>query len=140
MPRSTSVVVTEEVRAKALGLILSGENNSAVGKALGLKPYQVTRIKQSLPPEQLKEIVDTKRDVLGELVLEALVENLRAQKAISRQFQDKDWLDRQPAGDLAVGYGVHHDKGFRMLAAMEAAGAIEKDEEHPCDLDSALPA
>ncbi len=69
----------------------------------------------------LKEIVNSKKDRIGELITEMLEASLASLTRIANITTDNVWLKSQNAAELATLYGVKADKIIRILEAIERA-------------------
>jgi len=65
--------------------------------------------------------VQIKKTDIGDLVEEHLRNELRTLSVVAEHTQDKEWLAKQSANDVAVLYGVMSDKAHAKLAALERA-------------------
>lgn len=70
------------------------------------------------------EKIDRVGALVGD-VLESALETLRL--LTDTVAADPAWIRRQNAGDLAVFYGVVHDKSIRILEALEAAAVTRAE-------------
>lgn len=61
-----------------------------------------------------------KRDHIGALVATYLEANMQALTAQAYVASDPDYINRQPAGELAILHGVMADKSIRLLEALHA--------------------
>ncbi len=69
--------------------------------------------------------VGTQKKSVEQLVAELLTANLETLTAQAIIFRDSAWLKSQPAGEVAVLYGVMADKTIRILEAAAAAQPLE---------------
>jgi hypothetical protein len=60
----------------------------------------------------------TKRERIGDLLLEYLETNLETLKAQQVVFRDETWLKQQSASELAILHGVSADKALRLLEGL----------------------
>ncbi len=70
-----------------------------------------------MPPEKASGCNAKKRGSIafGGLLMEHLEASLRSLIAQSKQMADPEWIRRQPAGDLAILFGVLTDRTMRIL-------------------------
>lgn len=108
---------TEETKAAVLAALLEGQSLSQVARDWRLPKSTVARWKAecsgTVGPEKQAEI--------GELLLGYLRENITTLRAQAEKFRDSQWLDKQPAAEVAVLHGVLADKAVRLLEALEPA-------------------
>ncbi len=67
----------------------------------------------------------TRAELLDTLI-DAKLETLIAQL---EHFRDKEWLQRQSAGDLALLFGIEMDKAVRMLELIEKGKALKSTDQ-----------
>ena len=75
--------------------------------------------------EQLQELRPQKE--ISELVKEHMLHELESLRAIAEHAQNESWLRAQPAGDVAVLYGVISDKLHIKLAAWQQADKLHRE-------------
>lgn len=92
---------------------------SDVARKYKLPKSTVSRIKNELAPEVLEQIGTEKRDRIGDLLGQYVECNLITLKEQSVHFRNTEWLQKQPASELAVLHGVIADKTIRILEAAE---------------------
>ena len=114
-------VIPDEVKAAAMAdLVLLSP--SAVAAKHGIKRATIykwiEREKPLLGPE-LSTVVELKKARIGALALEYLEANLNAQIAQAYVTSDPTYINRQPAGELAILHGVLADKSLRLLEALQ---------------------
>jgi hypothetical protein len=66
----------------------------------------------------LSNIVELKKARIGALAMEYLEANFNAQIAQAYVTSDPNYINRQPAGELAILHGVLADKSIRLLEAL----------------------
>jgi transposase-like protein len=114
---------SDELKAAVMAALLSGQSIASIAA-----DYRIPEgtIKSWASRQANGEIVATvatsKRERIGELLLEYLALNLEALKAQARVFADAEWIKGQAASEVAVLHGVVADKGIRLLEALAAAG------------------
>src|SRR5690349_9945460 len=112
--------IPDEIRAAATAdLVLMSP--AAVAAKYGLKPATVRSWKaRDLPTvtDALQQIATLKKARIGALALEYLEANFNAQIAQAYVTSDPNYINRQPAGELAILHGVLADKSIRLLEAL----------------------
>lgn len=111
-------VFTDDERATALARLAAGESVHGVARALGIEPSTLRAWRARAGGDPLKKDPDFRA-----LVLHYLQESLEAGERILGQTRNQAWLDKQPAGELAVFLGVVFDKAARILEALPGEGA-----------------
>jgi len=108
---------------------------AAVAAKYGIKPATVRSWKRRDLPvivESLQQIATVKKARIGALALEYLEANFNAQIAQAYVTSDPNYINRQPAGELAILHGVLADKSIRLLEALQPHHA----DAHPPDADA----
>lgn len=124
-----------EVKAAVLADLATGESLSRVARKHEVSRTTVAMWRDSAQMDPSTAVVREKRADLGEQLYGYLEDSLAALRAQLAVFADPRWLQRQPAGDLAILHGVIADKTARLLAAVrldgpaDEPGAIEADVE-----------
>ena len=108
---------TEEEKAEAVARVSLGESVHSVARALGVQPSTLRQWRARLGADPQKNDPDFRA-----LTLHYLQESLQAGERILGQTRNQAWLDKQPAGELAVFLGVVFDKAARILAALPGDG------------------
>lgn len=122
-----SVKKDDTVRAAVMAALLEGQTVSAVARKLKLSKATVSRIKTAILPAQLKQTETEKRDKITVLIETHLETALGlANELATKTIKNDNWVAKQPAGEVAVFYGVLTDKAFRIL---EAAQPLEEAED-----------
>lgn len=123
---------TPETKAAALADLESGESLNATARKYGVSRAAVRQwrdragIGAPVSPQETR----TKDELLG-LVIEHTRANLAALAAIAQHCQDKAWLNKQSAHDLAYLYGITFDKAARLLASLAGDGGAEPESRRP---------
>ena len=117
-PRS---VIPDEIKAAAMAdlLLLSP---ATVAAKYGLKPATVRQWKSRELPEQTPidvTVVALKKQHIGALMLEYLEASLNALTAQAYVASDPEYINRQPASELAILHGVIADKSVRLVEALQ---------------------
>lgn len=80
----------------------------------------VSRLKNTLAPQQLEQIGTDKKERLADLIEGHLRQSLTAATALARKVETNDeWFSKQNAADVGVLYGILTDKSVRILEAAE---------------------
>lgn len=125
---TTRTTIPDDVRAAVLAdlLIL---NPSAVAAKHGLKRATVYKIRERndaiIKPQaaELSTVVELKKQRVAALAMEYLDANLNALTAQAYVAADPNYINRQPAGELAILHGVLADKSIRLLEALHGGAA-----------------
>ena len=121
-------VFTDEQRAAAVSRLLEGEAVKAVARDYGVQPSTVRGWRAKLGADPRKEQHAEAEVDFRKLTLRYLEHSLAAGERVLGQTEDKDWLGKQSAADLAVFLGVVFDKAARVLAALGDGGAAGSDQ------------
>lgn len=113
----------DRVKAEAVAAVALGESVSAVARRLGVSRAAVMKWRDASGVTPVTAVTQDKREDLAGLIVEHTYALLRSLTAIVEHTQDKDWLRKQPAGELAILYGVQFDKLARVAAAFAGDGA-----------------
>ncbi len=119
MMTTKRATIPDEVKAAALADLVF-MSPGAVAAKYGIKRGTVDSWKSRELPDQLSDLpvlASIKKQQIGALLLECLQANLNAQIAQSYVASDPNYIQRQPAGELAVLYGVLSDKSVRIVDA-----------------------
>lgn len=111
---------SEETKAAAMSALLAGQSISEVAKTYEIPVGTVKGWRSKAGSDQ--PVPTQKRARIGELLLEYLEANLTTLKTQSEKFGDVDWIDKQPASEMAVLHGVVADKTVRILEALGNSG------------------
>jgi len=122
MMTTTRAVIPDDVKAAAMAdLVLLSP--SAVAAKHGIKRATIykwlEREKPLIGPDALSNVVELKKGRIGALAMEYLEANLNAQIAQAYVTSDPNYINRQPAGELAILHGVLADKSIRLLEALQ---------------------
>jgi transposase-like protein len=110
----------DEVRAAIMAALLEGQGVSKVARDLKVSKATVSRIKNTVAPEHLKQLETEKRENIAELMISHLTTSLKAANALAEKAAiNQSWFDKQSAGEIAVLYGVLSDKAIRLVEAIE---------------------
>lgn len=114
---------TPELKATVMSALLAGQSLNSVAEEYEIPRGTVATWKR-LAKDGVYEADQPQKKEIGELLLDYLIFNLRALRAQSELFADRDWLKNQEASELAVLHGVMTDKAIRL---MEAFGRADDD-------------
>lgn len=106
-----------EVRAAVTAALLAGQGVSELARQYKLDHSVISKWKASLSPETITEIHRKKGERIDNLVFECLCTTLEALRAIAANAAKDSYIQKQPANELAVLYGVMADKTVRILEA-----------------------
>lgn len=109
-----------EVKAAVMAALLAGQSVGSCAKEYKIPRGTVASWSSKL--DKKHSISNTKKEEVGELLIQYLRANLTALKAQAEQFADKDWLRQQSAENAAVLHGVLTDKAIRLLEAFNDPG------------------
>lgn len=116
MPRRT---YSEEKKAAVLAALLTGQAVSKVAGDFGIPIGTVKGWKsKEIAGTEANPVITQKKAALGDMILGLLEQELITLQAIARHAQSKEWFDEQDAADMAVFYGVMHDKAGRKIDAL----------------------
>jgi len=110
-----------QVAARVIAdLMLARESQREIAEQNGISAGAVSAIKARYLTdfERLKNTAPEAASVLP-LATNLLTQSLVTLTIQLEQFGDKDWLQNQPAGELAILHGVIADKTLRLLAAAQ---------------------
>jgi transposase-like protein len=110
-----------EAKARAIAALLVGGRPRVVAREHGIPESTVTTWRHRLKTGKLRhEKKGGHRSDFGELLMECLEASLRSSIAQARQMQDPEWIRRQPAGELAVLFGIVFDGTLRTIELLPA--------------------
>jgi transposase len=119
----------DAIRAEVMAALLAGQSVSEVAKQLKLSKATVSRIKNTILPEQLKHTETKRRDKITDLIESHLVTALTSANELARKATTNDiWISEQSAAELAVFYGVLTDKAVRILESIQPAEEDQPEE------------
>jgi len=105
----------DNTRAAVMAALLGGQSISSVASEYKIPRGTVATWSSKLPKNQT--VSNTKKEEIGDLLLEYLGANLKALRIQVEQFASVEWLNKQNAADVAVLHGVMTDKAVRLLEA-----------------------
>ena len=107
---------TAETRAAVMASLTAGQSISQVAAEYKIPRGTVSSWARNT--YKAAPVSTEKRALIGELLVDYLQSTLKALKAQTEVFADKEWLRAQEASQLAVLHGVMTDKAVRLLEAM----------------------
>ena len=119
---------SEEVRAQVMASLLAGQGVKEVASQYNLDASVVSRWKSTIPEGQLQVVATKKGERIEQLLFEYLTETLVTLKEQSILARERDYVTKQPAGELAVLHGVMADKAVRLLEAAHRATANQQEQ------------
>lgn len=116
-----------EVKAAVMAALMTGQSVSSIAKEYSIPKGTVSGWKEVTETLGGSEGVATqKRELIGDLLFDYLVANLKSLKIQAEHFGDKKWLERQSADALAVLHGVTVDKAVRLLEALTSSDGFDE--------------
>lgn len=106
---------TEQLKAAVMAALLAGASAHAVARRFGLSRTTVRRWRDEV---QTAVQNGPQKKELGEQLLGYIGESLETQRRQLHAMCNQEWLLRQPAGELAMLYGVVFDQTVRLLVAL----------------------
>lgn len=113
--------LSNEKKAVVLSALLTGQGVNEIAKTYQIPKATVSRLKKTIPVEQLEQVGTQKADRIAELIAKNLEASFQARENILKQTENAEWLNKQSAAELATLYGVAADKEFRVLEAIQTA-------------------
>jgi hypothetical protein len=104
-----------------MAALLAGQSVSEVAKAYSVPRGTVASWSSRLHQTENPIVSNTKKQEMGDLLLELLHKQVGALMATLDAVQDHAWIKQQNASDLAVFFGVNYDKLARMIEALNRA-------------------
>ncbi len=120
--------ISDEKKAVVLAALLTGQGVNEVAAAYKVPASSVSRLKKAIPQEKLAQVGIQKGENIASMISANLEGSFTAIKNILKVTENAEWLNKQPASELATFLGVTSDKVFRVLEAIENAQS-PKDEE-----------
>lgn len=111
-----------EVKAQVMAALLAGQTIRKVAEETGVPKSTVAAWGKDIG-NVVPAVPDTKKEVIGELLVDLLIAKLKSQIAMSEQAGDKTWLKNQDASAFAMLLGVSDDKLLRLLEKFSSAGS-----------------
>jgi transposase-like protein len=113
---------SDEIKAQALAALLTGQSFTQVARIFSvpvgtLKSWK-NRHEDALLSQPDASGATTKRERIGQLLIEYVEESLTTLREQQRIFRDEAWLKQQSASEVAVLHGVTTDKVIRLLEGL----------------------
>lgn len=112
---------SDETKAAVMAALLAGQSVSQVAREYNVPRGTVAGWSSRLHQSGVPTVSNTKKEQMGDLLLDLLRQQVKALMAMLRAAEDPEWLKRQNAADLAVFFGVNYDKLARMIEALNRA-------------------
>lgn len=112
---------SDEVRAQVMASLLAGQGVSEVASQYNLDVSIVSRWRSAMPEDQLQAVATKKGEQIETLLFEYLTQTLKTLRAQAEIVSEREYVTKQPAGEIAVLHGVMADKSVRLLEAIERA-------------------
>jgi transposase-like protein len=109
---------SDEVQAQVMAALLAGQGVSEIAREYNLDKSVVSRIKSS---SNLQQLQPKKGEEIETLLFDYLRTTLDTLKNQAEIVGEREYVSKQPAGELAVLHGVMADKAVRLLEAAERA-------------------
>lgn len=104
-----------------MAALLAGQGVSEVASQYHLDISVVSRWRSAMPDDQLQLVASKKGEQIETLLYDYLTTTLNTLKSQSEIVGEREYVTKQPAGELAVLHGVMADKAIRLLEAAERA-------------------
>lgn len=112
---------SDEIRAQVMASLLAGQGVTEVATQYNLDVSIVSRWRSAMPEDKLQAIATKKGDKIEALLYGYLTTTLNTLKEQAEIVGEREYVIKQPAGELAVLHGVMADKAVRLLEAAERA-------------------
>ena len=110
-----------------MAALLAGQGVQEVATQYRLDASVVSRWKSALPGDQLQVVASKKGERIEVLLFDYLTETLTTLKEQAVLAREREYVTKQPAGELAVLHGVMADKAVRLLEAAHRASANQQE-------------
>lgn len=110
---------SQEKKAAVMAALLAGQSIREVARDYKIPSSTVGAWAKEAKNVQI--VPDTKKEELGDLIVDYVRTTLKTLKIQAEHFGDKSWLANQDADAVAVLHGVQTDKAIRLLEAIAAA-------------------
>lgn len=119
----------DELRAKVVAGLLAGLSVMEVAAEYDVPHPTVSHYKSEIPEGLFDELRRKKGERLDDLVYGYLLRSLTALHKQAEVASDSEYLQKQPASELATLHGVMADKTVRLLEACSRAGITPRQLE-----------
>jgi transposase-like protein len=106
-----------------MAALLAGQGITEVATQYNLDVSIVSRWRSAMPDEQLQVVAIKKSHDIEVLLFKYLTQTLITLDEQAKVVSEREYIIKQPAGELAVLHGVMADKAIRLLEAAERARA-----------------
>ena len=102
-----------------MAALLAGQSISKVAEQYKIPRGTVGRWSAEMnnPANGNETLRNTKREHFGQLLDQLATESIETAIEMQKHFRDKKWLNKQPASELGVLYGISIDKMVRLFEA-----------------------
>ena len=125
---------SDEVQAQVMSALLAGQGVTEVAAEYNLPDSTVSDLRKRVDDKFGEVRNENKGAKIEKLLFDYLTANLIALRKQAEVVSEAEYIERQPAGDIAVLHGVMADKSIRLLEAIHRANG-KSEETRP-----ALPA
>lgn len=101
-----------------MAALLNGQSINQAAKEYNIPASTVYRWSTEGGAGIIDNLSNTKKERIGELLVDYLTANIQALRAQAELFSDKEWLRKQSAENAAVLHGVMTDKAVRLIEAL----------------------
>lgn len=112
---------SDEVQQQVMAALLAGQGVTEVAKAYNLPDSTVSDLRKRVDDEYGDLRSKNKGAVIESLLFDYLSTMLGTLKSQAEIAGEREYIFKQPAGELAVLHGVMADKSIRLLEAIERA-------------------
>lgn len=110
----------DDTKAAVMAALLEGQSIRQVADEYDIPRGTVGNWARKARNQGVSGVSDTKKEEIGDLLVEYLQENMKALRTQAEQFSDEEWLEKQSASEAATLHGVMTDKAVRLLEALSA--------------------
>ena len=104
-----------------MAALLAGQGITEVATQYNLDVSVVSRWRSAIPNDQLQVVAIKKSHEIEVLLFNYLTQTLITLDEQAKVVSEREYIIKQPAGELAVLHGVMADKAIRLLEAAERA-------------------
>lgn len=119
----------DETKAAVMAALLQGQSVTSVAKEYEIPKGTVSGWKKKAEEAAPEQIATQKEQAteIGQLLIDYLRANLTALKVQAEKFQNKAWLHKQSAAEVATLHGVMTDKAVRLLEALSQTEGVPEE-------------
>ena len=129
---------SEEVKARAMAALLTGQSVGNVAKRFRLPKQTVSRFKSGLVPFVLEQATEAQRERIGDLLLSCTEEHVQALTRIAQSTTTPEYLAGQNLRGVAARYREMRAFVVRLLEAAQQTGTLQRGREHHADREISL--